>query len=311
MEGPLHVILYYAMGGGLGHLTRSFAILSKCPPSFGPVRLMTSSNLTPMVMSHAPCPVDYIQGDLLSSKSDYIEFLNDYIRQYQIKVVVVDTFPYGIVGEWLWINQEIPRILIARNLKWESYAAHVRKKNGHSSCPDRFPCFSLIIEPIEATYNSKLKSCSEIHQIHGPILLETNGKNKSPNQNIKGYLIVHSGSKEECEHLIQLADEKMTHPDQSQCPIEKIFSTQKIYPAENVMHRYSTIISGAGYNMVAIASQAPPTRKHILHPFERKFDDQFFRLGKYMEGSWGSASKNQAMEVAIWLTQKVTCIAAR
>jgi hypothetical protein len=48
------------MGGGLGHLTRSLAILSEIDHGRVKIRVLVSSRHTNLVAPHMPCPVDVL-----------------------------------------------------------------------------------------------------------------------------------------------------------------------------------------------------------------------------------------------------------
>ena len=291
------MILYYAMGGGLGHLTRSLAILGKAPQFSGSVRLMTSSLLTPMIIAYAPCPVDYVPGEYLSSMQKYVKFLQEYLQRYQIETIILDTFPVGIVGEWTRVGRELPRILIARYLRWEAYLDRINNSY------DPFPEHTLVLEPLARGYHTIITTYSQAISLDAPIMLQEFEELSAAMPSKRGILIVHSGNLEEREELVKRAQDKCNEWDQQEGNIEMIFPERGIYPAEQIIPRYSYIISGAGYNMVAMASQAPTTRKHFLHPFQRRFDDQVERLKRFQKGLWQQKNGDRARQAANWLGQ--------
>ena len=296
------MILYYAMGGGLGHLSRSLAILQGLPQSLvAQVRLLASSRHTALIRPYSPCPVDIVAGEILTSRRAYLRYLENYLKRYQISTLVLDTFPFGIVGEWLDVALSLPRMLIARSLKWEPYQERIRHREG------AFPQYALVIERLQGEYFHKLRRESQLTPLDAPILLPTGQPGPPERLERRDLLIVHSGDTHERETLEQVAREQRNGQNERFISPDCIFPEQGIYPAERVMSRYRTIVAAAGYNMIAIASQASPDRRFILHPFPRRFDDQFLRLERFEQRQWpwrqeGSSGREQA---AAWLTELI------
>jgi hypothetical protein len=289
------MILYYAMGGGLGHLTRSLAVLHEAPQLSRHVRLMVSSKHASLVMSHAPCPVDIIAGERLSSKRKYLKFLDEYLKQYRIEAIVLDTFPFGIVGEWCHVGKILPRLLVARYLKWNVYAERTKCKDGP------IPQQTLVLEPLAKEYSRVLKRYSQLTSLDAPITLQPIDSSKPHFSDGKDCLVVHSGNETEREMLIGLAKQKFGGDNESSFTPDCIFPEQGIYPAEPAIPHYAYVVSAAGYNMTAIASQSPPERTHILFPFRRRFDNQFRRAKRLKNGLWQQQNSNGAQQAAQWL----------
>ncbi len=290
------MILYYAMGGGLGHLTRSLAILREIPELSAYVRLLASSQWTSLTHAHAPCPVDIAAGEILSSRRKYLHFLQKYIRQHQIELLILDTFPFGIAGEWLYVGKRLPRVLIARYLKWDAYLKRINTSNGRS------PSHSLILEPLSAAYMRFLNHRSTLTTLDTPILLASSLKHHALCSQEKTCLIVHSGNDAERQVLIGIA--KRTFG--ADVPLDCLFPEREIYPAEHLISAYTRIVSGAGYNMAAIASRAPADRIHLLHPFPRRFDNQFLRFRRWRTSDlWTQPSGNGAQQAARWIISRI------
>ncbi len=291
------MILYYAMGGGLGHLSRSLAILQELPQSLGEqVRLLASSRHAGLAIPSIPCPVDVVAGEILTSRRTYLRFFENYLETYRIGAVILDTFPFGIVGEWLQIDSSIPRMLIARSLKWGAYQERIRHHDGP------FPQHALVLETLSEQYFHRLKQESRIAQLDAPITLQTKEAAQASQFEEQGLLIVHSGDESERETLREIARQQMNGKNGLSAPLDCIFPEHGIYPAERAMARYKTIVAAAGYNMVAIASQAPPDQNYILHPFPRRFDDQFLRLQRFRQGQWSCRQDGNGREQAArWL----------
>jgi len=295
------MILYYAMGGGLGHLSRSLAILQEMPRSLAEqVRVLASSRHAALALPLFPCPVDVVAGEILTSRRAYFRYLEDYLERFRISSVILDTFPFGIVGEWLHVGSSLPRALIARSLKWEAYQERIQHHDGP------FPQQALVLETLSEPYFHRLKQDSRLEHLDAPIALRESAS-QTDRSGKQGLLIVHSGEKDERTILEQIARRHMREKNEQSAPPDYIFPEQGVYPAERIMARYQTIVAAAGYNMVAIASQAPPNQHYILHPFPRRFDDQFLRLQRFKQGQWTRQQPGKGREhAARWLSAVLT-----
>jgi hypothetical protein len=280
--------LYYAMGGGLGHLSRTLSILRHMPDKPEPIRILTSSSLTPMVIPHSTFPVDFVASEIQRSRSAYYDYLVEYIRRYNISSIILDAFPWGIIGEWMDIGQGIPRYLIARQLKWNAYCDRVDHKKS------AFPPETLIIEPIEDDYHSIIKNESSVAYLDEPIFYDADNSESHDK-----CLVIHTGDELEREILANFARVKMVEYDISE--IDMIFPNHGIFPAERIISKYKYIVSGAGYNMAALSSQSAGKRRHFLLPFNRRFDNQHARVEHLKNGLWRDIKINGAVKAAGWI----------
>ncbi|KJR40432.1 hypothetical protein MCHI_003654 [Candidatus Magnetoovum chiemensis] len=218
------MILYYAFGGGLGHISRAYAVINHLPM---PVRILASSRLTHLTLDYAPCPVDILDLALLNKYSQYYSFLNNYIRAHNIKTIILDTFPFGIVGEWLETAKDIPRILIARYIKWEDYLKRVKHKITALSY------YTLALEELELDYKETLKRSGTFVRIDAPVVIDENRyelsiEAQSPSNTAKGRaVVVHSGDEKEQKRLLDFAKTNL-----SGAPIDTVNPRSGIYPAE-------------------------------------------------------------------------------
>jgi hypothetical protein len=284
------MILYCAMGGGLGHISRSLAILNRSPWLAGRTRLMVSSALAGLTSGHCPCPMDHVAGEILTSKRKYAAFLSGHLKRHRVQLVIVDTFPSGIVGEWGWVKPSIPIILVARHVKWKEYIGRTDSEAATS------PAHTLAIEPLDDGQMTALENCGEVSQLDSPITmgLPNSGSPK------RGVLVVHSGPAEELAKLTKVARERVGDAE----TVEVISPDRGVYPVESFIRDYSTIVSGAGYNMSALAVQAPPGVTHILHPFQRRYDDQSLRASRIGDGMWSGAGCDGAQKAVTWLEER-------
>lgn len=312
-------VLYYAMGGGLGHLTRTFAILEEVRDTVGiNFRILASSRLTHLVKGHEPYPMDKVPYEFLKSRKEYLKYIKEYLKEYDIKAIVTDTFPWGIVGEWKNLALDIPRLLIARALKWDEYKKRINFKYG------QFPQKCLVIEGQKPSYEKIISSESTMTRIYAPIVYTGSkaSQNKKllrpdPQQNKSYYqtpssssdrrewLVVHTGDRLEQKTLLKFAKNKMKELGCTNSSLRSVFPMQGIFPASDLISYYSYIVSGAGYNMAAMACVAGPEQKYFLLPFFRRFDDQFTRAKLIQAGRWQHNKREGAKKAGKWLVESL------
>lgn len=285
--------LHYAAGGGLGHLTRTLALLRAAPPAgVRETRILASSHLAPLARPLAPCPLDTIPTERFQTPHAYHRWLEEYLARHAIERIVLDTFPWGITGEWGQVAPRLPRLLVARRLNWHAYLERV----GQPRVP--FPQAALLIEPQPSEYAERLANEADCTVLEAPILLMPPLPHPLLAIPTSNWLVIHSGPPEEQRQLLSWARARMAaagYPDQ---PPDTLFPQQGCYPAEAVLDHYRHVVSAAGYNSAAQARLAPPERRHWLHPFPRRFDDQEQRLR-----ALSPASANGAPAAALWLWQ--------
>ena len=165
LEPAGETLLYYAAGGGLGHITRALAILQALPQGSFPARVLCSSRLSPLVREAVgPLPLDCPPEEILSSRRAYYRYLRDYLALYRVGILVLDCFPWGLIGEWAELGEHIPRLLIARSLKWGAYRERLDSREGPP------PRASLVLEPLEEEYHRLLKGWGDTALLADPVL---------------------------------------------------------------------------------------------------------------------------------------------
>ncbi len=291
-------ILYYAMGGGLGHLTRTFAILNQMGSIGQPIRILASSKHTALTTAYESFPIDIADLSRLCSRKAYLQYLKSYIHRHNVKMIVLDTFPWGIVGEWSAIFPNIPRVLVARALKWHVYGQRIGFRYGV------WPLATLVLEPLEHAYYDLISRESRITELREPIIYQCKPESASSTSTLerrKSWLVVHSGDVAEQKTLKTYAKAKMAQLNCKPASLHTIFPHQDIYPAQKFIPLYGNIIGGAGYNMTALAAVAGSNQRFFLQPFHRRFDDQHARLAQFKSGSWHNIKRNGALQAAEWL----------
>jgi hypothetical protein len=284
-------ILYYCLGGGLGHLSRTIAILNSSPKIIEHVRILSSSKLSHLASKVSPCPLDTIPEAVMNDKTLYFKFLQNFIKVHSIKVIILDTFPFGMFGEMNYIDEQIPRILIARYLNWDKYKQRINEIH------NIFPGKSLVLEPQGNEYFNILKEKSEIEYLNKPVILRDVREIEFRDK----FLIIHSGPDDEMERLIKKAKLRMAEYGIAEDNYDIIKPSNDIFPAYSIIHSYKYIVSAAGYNMCGIAAELREKSEIFLHPFKRKFDDQFLRIKNFENGMWSNIDYNGEEHAGQWL----------
>jgi len=293
------MILYYAMGGGLGHITRSLAIIKSSPLLKEHVRLLVSSRIYPLlqnpVQGENDIKIDHVGDEILLSRKSYYGFLENYIETNNISEIIIDTFFYGIVGEFADVAITIPKILIARYLKYDKYTKIFNKKGA-------FPDNTLLIEKQSKDYYDFLKCNSNIKVIDRPIILERRERAKEP-PTTKSIAVVHSGDEQERKILHDQAVKKAEFIDINPAKINFYYPEKKIFPVINQLKGHTLIISGGGYNSCALASTKSEWQEFSLIPFDRRYDDQHLRVRRIEQGLW-QGKENGNQQAAEWILEQ-------
>lgn len=182
-----------------------------------------------------------------------------WVAEARPRLVVTDTFPYGIRDEWRGAPPPAPLVHVARRLR-EPIPIDPRD-------------FALLLraEPLSEAHGAALGGGLELP---GPIRL-TPGRlpTRVPRELDRDglTLVVHSGPAEEVDALVALAEP----------PFALIAPGAGIdyYPATNLYERARRVITGAGYN--SMADLLPWRGKHTAVPFPRRYDDQAARLAGF------------------------------
>ena len=111
-----HLIIYYACGGGLGHVTRGTAILRQVRRlGHGHVLAVTNAvNCLPL--AHEGLPHLHLHA---RQPDEFAAEVRDALKPLDPALLVVDAFPAGVVGELAELLPEFPcpRVLVCRHLK--------------------------------------------------------------------------------------------------------------------------------------------------------------------------------------------------
>lgn len=295
------MILYYALGGGLGHISRSLALLAHAPqPLLQSVRLLVSSRSAEVARPISPCPMDLVPERAMADRRLYTRFLDEYLQSHDVSCIVVDTFPFGLLGELKHRAPRLPRVLVGRYLRWDAYRERCGDLAGAA-----WPQVAILIEDQE-------ESCREEAARHGRVVTApwpvSLARPVDGTADIRpACCIVHSGSPEEMDRLMLEARRIMAEREMEGAP--EIFTPDRgLFPVERSLARFTDVVSGAGYAGCAAAAVLKGRVRYHLHPFPRRFDDQALRLRRLEEGTWGDVSAGDAARTAAVLWGEVACL---
>jgi hypothetical protein len=253
------MIVCYARGGGLGHLTRVGAYLHTVHPGAA-ATILTEWPGDPAALSRAD-------------------------------EIVVDAFPAGLDGELdaAGVPPGARVVHLARLLRWDAYRPLI---------PDRPLRFAQtwLAEPVSGPHLAYLRSVSDridplpLRDPPGPPSMTTpeGPPGPSPATAPGDWLIVHSGPPEEILELVAYARESaaleglgprlvlVSPAAPPGLPAE--VAHLAVCPAWPLFATAGRIVSAAGFNVVRQA--APYRHKHRMVPFPRRFDDQFTRAAR-------------------------------
>lgn len=278
------MILYYALGGGLGHIARSFALIEHAPPALlRRVRLLVSSINAGVARPHSPCPMDQVPERAMADRDLYAQFLTDHLRRHKFTHLVTDAFPFGLLGELRHLAPEIPRVLVGRYLRWDAYRKRCGSLEGAA-----WPRFAIMIEQQEPSYLDEMERNSGIAAARWPVSL-ARPYDAAVRMKRGACCVVHSGPPDEMSRLIDAA-----HRITDELGLEgrtEVFTPETgVFPLERHLSRFSDVVTGAGYAACAAAAVLKGRIRHHLHPFPRRFDDQGLRLKRLRAGQWGDCS---------------------
>jgi hypothetical protein len=262
------MVLYYALGGGLGHLARAERVLSALRLR-DRAALLTASKFARDDRVVGDLPVVGVPTWLARDRAAFRRWLLDAVPALEAEELIVDAFPGGILGELCGLELP-PARYVARRLRWPAYRRRL---------PGPLPHYELahVLEPLELAHEFALEGCAsrvEALDLHGADAGE-------PLLDHPHTLVVHSGPDDEVAALAEYATEL-----RPALPLIVIAPRRPpalppgavwhdVYPAAPHMPFAEMIVSAAGFN--AVGDAAPVRDRHRVIPFPRPLDDQFAR----------------------------------
>lgn len=272
------MLLYYALGGGLGHLVRARAFLHTLGLE-DEATLFTSSRFADDPRVTGGIPVVRVPAHLDGDRGAVRAHLLRTLEELGASRLVVDAFPAGLLGELSGIAPPgVALEQVARLLRWERYA---------DDASADLPCFATtwVVEELHDDHRRALEAVSgEIRLLE---LVDPPSPPTSPVEKPDA-LVVHSGPDEETLELVAFARELsraegiaprlvLAAPSRPDGLPDDVAWVDAL-PATDHFVGAGRIVAAAGFNVVR---QTEPYRgKRVLVPFPRRYDDQFTRAAR-------------------------------
>src|SRR6266849_400737 len=242
-------VLYYAIGGGLGHLTRARAMLRALGLEQEAIILTES---------------EFADDRRVSGDTPVVRWSRDAIKHLAPQRIIVDTFPAGLFGEI-----EAPHVdYVARYLRWSAYQ------------PRNLPRFdrTFVLEPLEDDHDRFIEENSN------EVIRDFEFEDALPTPSAPSYvLVIHSGPADEIDELIAYARDVCSIDNVRDpillCAPAKLHRSDvqcvDVYPATQLSSAARLIFTGGGFNAMREFGGDP---RHRPLPFPRRFDDQYRRV---------------------------------
>jgi hypothetical protein len=273
------VLLYYALGGGLGHLVRARAFLHTLGLE-KEATLFTSSRFAVDPRVTGGLPAVRVPKALDGDRTGLRALLEETLAETRATRLVVDAFPAGLLGELAaWAP---PRGLVlwhvARLLRWERYTSDASPRLPRTDV-------TFVVEELHAEHRRALEAASrELRP------LELVDPPSPPPEPIEGphVLVVHSGPDEETLDLVACARELaaaggrgarvvLASPAQPEA-LPADVECRDAFPATGLFPAAERIVAAAGFN--AVRQTEAFRAKRFLVPYPRRFDDPFARAAR-------------------------------
>lgn len=274
------MIFYYAMGGGLGHLTRARAVVQTLG-IHDEVTVLTASPFAADPRVHGQLRMARVPDGIVGGSDVYREWVASQIGRQRPTTFIVDAFPGGLFGELCdWRGARSLRMWhVARRVRWDAYAPRL-----HGQSP-RFD-LTWIVEPLDAAqmpFVSRHSSRTASLTLDDPAPPAASLPSDLPNQ---WWLVAHAGPRHETEELIAYALETRAM-ERSRAGIvvatpyvlgdlPPVCRHVDVYPVSVLFRRAERIFTGGGFN--SVRQLAPWRHKHRILPFPRALDDQYARV---------------------------------
>jgi hypothetical protein len=280
------MILYYAVGGGLGHLTRARRVLERLGLQRDAAIVTATPDARDDRISGGIAVVE-VPPHLDRSPAACRTWVHDLVRRRRPERLIVDVFPGGIQGELCGLDV-CPMDYVARLLRWDEYRRAVpaelpRFETTYVVEELTPPHAAFVREHSEAVVTLKLGQEGGLIARHGRV----GGSEPDPY-----WLIVHSGPESEVRELVAYASElraldatppRVIVATRCRFNLPGGFEHADTYPASPLFEAAARVISAAGFNVML--EMEPWREKHAVVPFGRRFDDQHLRAARRRERS--------------------------
>jgi len=275
-------VLYCAPGAGVGHLVRACAVARRVGALGLSCRIATNSTYSEGIARIVQCKVTLIDSSHWKSQA------RELASACGACVVVLDSFPFGIRGEWMGeAPPGVEFVYIARRLNLSNYL-DAAVSDGTESCP-RIDSV-IVAEPLGADHEAFISELNprRILTLPGRIRLDLDFELPPEPKELAGmlaggktWMVVHSGPESEMKVLVERARKDIEERGGGELavvsPLEHAATGVRwfeYFPASVFYGRAVCVVTAGGYNSVAETNLA---KRRIAVPFERRFDDQAAR----------------------------------
>lgn len=280
------MILYYAMGGGLGHLTRARAVVHTLGVR-EPVLLLTASPYASDSRIVGNLGVIRVPLAMEQDLPTYRAWLRALIVRLAPTAVYLDVFPAGIQCELCdgLLPAGLPVYHLARLLRWLHYSRNL------AGTPPALST-TYLLEPLEPLHLACLRAWSgtlePLTLVDPPTPLPEPQIATVWESSCPLWLIVHAGGDDEIAELLAYAKTLARYKQAD--PLMMLIAPHRpdwlpphiahlaCYPASTLFPLADTIITAGGFN--AMRQTEPYRSKHHAMPVPRRFDNQFARVAR-------------------------------
>lgn len=266
--------LFYAMGGGMGHVYRTSIFIQHV--KITEYKVISANPLVRKLFTEDH--IIFLDADRY--EESWNAFVHTTLPTLPASALYVDTFPAGITGELSTLVVNFPVYYIARRMRWKNYA---------DLTSGLTLSFSKVfqLEPLESDHEVFIQDrSSEIVSLR--LRYPAGSVANIPKELIPTHrpvwLIVHAFDRAEIETLFQYAKDVARLEKTNPCFV--VLSDQGIAVSEGICIPYfpaadwfplaDKIFIAAGFNSVQQAT--PYFDKVTFFPFPRKYDDQAWRV---------------------------------
>jgi len=273
--------LYYAFGGGLGHISRANAIINTLGLELDDFIFISNSKHASLVFEKNK--IIHIPQEFYQKPIELQKTIQSIISDNNITELYIDSFPYGIIGELDCLKSgSICLFYIARILNWEKYSPLVGQQKLYFE--KTFIVEDLPDEQAEFV-NQNSKAVLDLKLIYPGKLITENAIGIINSFKKPPWLIVHSEPFDELiilyQHALEISELERLEPEFlviSQ--VDEMLNYDKVrqisyFPATDFFPFAEKIFTACGFN--SMHQTAPFFYKHHFIPFARKFDNQFLR----------------------------------
>ncbi len=271
--------IYYANGGGLGHLTRARAFLHQLGIE-RETAILTSSKFAEDKRIVGDIKIMKVDENFVQNKPEYQEFLQNIFSENKVEKIFLDSFPVGIIGEFADFDFGDAEVFyIARLLRWKNYSHLLNSKIPHFQK-------TFVLENLYSEHQKFIEKRSK--ELVNLKLIYPNFETQDEKlaqkiiaEKFPFWLIVHAGNENETLELLNYAEE-MCEIERAKVDLILISPNQTfyknsfdIYPASMLFPFAERIFTACGFNIIQQTKNV--RHKHFFLPFERRFDNQFLR----------------------------------